>query len=125
MEPVVIDMPKVVTGDTWLPPGPGIPGGLNIGPVTFNGTQPEFPLESCKMHFQDSTGKFSYGFEYPAKEGFGLIVVDNAVNWTMHIDPQSIPLKAGIHMWDFKTWDTDGVKRTIYNGTQEILQGIP
>ena len=117
MIPVRIDLPDVLSGDTW--------DGLTIGPVSFNGGQPPHALQSCRLYFRDpKTKALACGFKSDQTEGFGTISIDDPAAWLVSIAAQPLPMSAGTYEWDFETTDAAGTVRTLYGGTIRVRQDV-
>jgi hypothetical protein len=113
MEPVVIDLPPIVVGDTWE--------GLSVGPVLFNDAQPATELVKCRLYFRDVRNKkLAAGFTSDVVEGIGLINISNAETWCADIPAQPLPLAVGLFLWSFETTDAVGIVRTLYKGVLEV-----
>ena len=115
MTPKTINLPSIVTGDSFY--------GLTIGPITFNTVAPDYPLDSCVLWIEADSGQV---FQFKSDgTGDALITIDDDVNWTVSIPPTPILLPPSPGNWFYKTIDTAGVVRTLYKGRLDITEGVP
>lgn len=115
-------------GDTW--------GGMTIkGSVEGD---PEYVLPkvvSAKMQFRTPSRRFVYELNtevgsvnglptnFPNNEKGNITLVDPEM-WTISIDAQPLPMKAGTYIWELEVIDALNVKRSLLTGSMTICQDI-
>ena len=118
MRPANVNLYDHTLGDTWE--------GMVIGPVLINDAVPPDPVISCRIQFRPfpNTRKLGYELNVAPESGEGLIVIDDINNWEFTVPQQILDMPAGKYVWDFETTDSAGIKRTLYEGTFNLIQDV-
>jgi hypothetical protein len=94
----------------------------SIGPITPGGAQPGFGLASARMVFGEALPIVEPLFVLstaPATDE-GLVTIDDAVAWRLHVPLQPLPLAIGNYVWEIHTTDSAGDVNVYYAGTQLV-----
>ena len=107
--------PHYVQNSNWS----GIP---SVGPITPGGVQPSFTLASVSMVFGRSLPVCDPVFVLSTAPtlGEGLVVIDDAAVWRLHIPVQALPLPLGNYFWELRTTDSEDTTNVFYIGTQLV-----
>ena len=87
-------------GDNWED------GITAIGPITINGSRPNAPCQYARLQFYDADGALGYELNSEPAPGQGLLVIDDAVNYSFTRPAQALPLPEGTWLWSFQTFTT-------------------
>jgi hypothetical protein len=111
----IISLPDTVRGDRW----PGIGA---IGPVTFDGVPSAALLTRVRMHFVHSSGGVFRCDSEVAASPNAPIVIDDAADWTAHIDAIDTFLnRTGAWKWDMEFYSAGATAPlTLFRGEIQV-----